>query len=376
MLQVPVSVPDLDPKIISAFVALCGVVLGIIVRDVIIGLYKLSRRRAYELEDQDRAERETREAERREMERRRHDVVRVYADPLYRAVSSMKYRLLEILNRPERAAYLLPEAPETEFNAYKQISTLYRLSAVLGWIRAFRRDRSYLDPADTTPENSIDEAIGELEGALADGPHVENQRLDELIRIWASPENVREEDVKKDGLSVAVDNILRRHIAETEVTTALELSGDEKKALCLEVAECISDRLSIDIPSELVSAEVERASVYLGIKEAWIYRDWQSAIGDYVIQDVENASRRFDVIGYGEFEMRYMQAFEGGDDSPTRPWLNRLKAVFIGLDVSKKGMYDARRKQLRQTLQTCEKLEKALEQRIEQLRKSNPKLQA
>ena len=40
----------------------------------------------------------------------------------------------------------------------------------------------------------------------------------------------------------------------------------------------------------------------ISVKQAWIYRDWQQAIGNLMIREIEGAVRRFDIIGYGDFE--------------------------------------------------------------------------
>lgn len=54
---------------------------------------------------------------------------------------------------------------------------------MLGWIVAIRCERSYLDPQQAAASSEM-QSIAELEAALADGAHVELQRLDELLDLW------------------------------------------------------------------------------------------------------------------------------------------------------------------------------------------------
>ena len=46
----------------------------------------------------------------------------------------------------------------------------------------------------------------------------------------------------------------------------------------------------IDVPEQLIDATAEQLLAVMGIKEAYIYRDWQSAIGDMMISQVPQGS--------------------------------------------------------------------------------------
>jgi hypothetical protein len=148
----------------------------------------------------------------------------------------------------------------------------------LGWIRCYRRERSYLDPADASRPNEIEDAVESLQRALADGPHVEDQRLKELLRIWV-PSSPTLEDQKMRDLAVAIDNTLRSILTREHKTHALELDEVAKEQLCSDAAKIISEGLNVNIPAELIAGERSRAIVFFGIKEAYVYRDWQQAIG-------------------------------------------------------------------------------------------------
>jgi hypothetical protein len=104
------------------------------------------------------------------------------------------------------------------------------------------------------------------------------------------------------------------------------------------------------------------AIAYLGIREAYIFRDWQAAIGDLMLQGLTGASRRFDVIGFGDFESRYRAAAAG--DANDKLWFDRLIALFHGLDISVEGMFDARREQIKTLYRAVNELKTELEMRL------------
>lgn len=87
-----------------------------------------------------------------------------------------------------------------------------------------------------------------------------------------------------------------------------------------------------DARQKLDTAADELASVladgdHLGQGGHWIYRDWQSAIGDVLIQPTATRSRRYEVVGFREFSRLY----EHGSGEEKR-WLQLLVPVFSGAD--------------------------------------------
>src|SRR5690348_14275342 len=126
----------MEAPIEAAFIGFLGALVGLIVRDVVMAVFLAKQKRQQEISDREDAR-----------GRANRDLVRAYSDPLLQSAGSLRARLDEIINSG-RAEYLLPRAPKTSFNEYKKISTIYRLAVVLAWIRAFRRERSYLDPVD------------------------------------------------------------------------------------------------------------------------------------------------------------------------------------------------------------------------------------
>lgn len=124
----------ISPTVVASLLTLAGVIIGLLARDIVMAIYLVRQKRVQEL------------ADRKEAESKYHqDLVRLYSDPLKDAVTSFRYRLQEIVEQ-KQARYLLADVPNIPFFDYKRVSTLYRIAAVLGWIRAIRRERSYIDP--------------------------------------------------------------------------------------------------------------------------------------------------------------------------------------------------------------------------------------
>jgi hypothetical protein len=354
----------MDAAVKAALIGFGGLILGLVLRDALLPLYFFRKRRETELEDQHREKDDALRSRYRSELIQTRDVVRLYADPLLQSCKSLNYRLKEILEQKGRATFLLPQTPQSEFIVYKRISTLYRLATLLGWIRAYRKERSYLDPSEVVGMSEIEAAVDGLQGALADGPHVEDQRLNELLRIWVPSCPPINEQASR-GLAVAIDNILRSILTLEKQTYAVELSEEAKRKLCLETAEIISRDLRVEIPDELLTGEQSRAVAFFGIKEAYIYRDWQQAIGDLVLTQITGAPRRFEVIGYDQFESLFLRVDKDSEETGRR-WVRRLDAVFAGLEPDKEDLFDARRDQLKRVLNTSERLQVLLEKKVEE----------
>lgn len=354
----------LDGVLKSALIGFGGVVLGLLIRDALLPLYFFRKKRETELEDQFQRRRAELEAQYRNELIQARDTVRLYADPLLQSCTSLNFRLKEVLEQKGRATFLLPQTPQSEFVVYKRISTLYRLAALLAWIRAYRTERSYLDPNDVGVRPSeIEGAVQDIELALADGPHVETQRLNELLRIWVpSCPAISEQDGR--DLAIAIDNVLRSILTQEGKTYASELTDNAKEQLCSAAAAIISRGLNVNIPPELITGERSRAIIFFGIKEAYVYRDWQQAIGDLLLIKLTGTPRRFDVMGYAQFESFFLGSDQAQETE--RRWIRRLDKVFAGLEPDKEDVFDARRDQLKRVSQAAERLQRVLEEKIEQ----------
>lgn len=337
----------LSPQVVAALLALAGVVVGLVARDVVMAMYLAGKKRAEDLADKKQA-----------AGKAHHDLVRLYSDPLKDAVSSLKYRLEEIVEK-KQGRYLLADAPKIPFLEYKRISTVYWIAAVLGWIRAIRRERSYLDPEQASASVEM-QAIAELEAALADGTHVELQRLDELSNLW----RVSSIDTQsKPHIASLIDGVRAAYLARMGALSSRDLSEPDQIDLAERCAEIIRREAGIEIPSDLVAATAKQTAVTFGIKEAYIYRDWQAAIGDLMLLDDKVGTRHFSVLGFGRFEDLVLKGRKNKQSSAAR-WFDRLDSLIHDLDMTQEGMFDARRAQLRKLYQCCIKLEAGLEQRL------------
>lgn len=110
----------LDPRLQTGIVAAVATLVGILLKDFVIRLWE----------------------ERRHTRESVLSIYRSYADPLTSAATHLLWRLDEIFYK--ESYYLKPEGAPTEFERYKQISTLYRLASLLGWIQHIEENwRSY-----------------------------------------------------------------------------------------------------------------------------------------------------------------------------------------------------------------------------------------
>lgn len=338
-----------QPQVVAALIALAGVILGLVVRDVVLGLYQSRKARGDALADKQV-----------DLARAHRDLVRLYADPLWEAARSLRFRLDEIVVR-QQGRYLRADEPDIAYFSYKRISTLYRLAVLLGWIRAMRRERSHLDPEQASNAAEM-QAIRDLEVALADGDHVELHRLDELMGLWCVP--AIEASVKA-RVATLIDVQRARFLASRDALSARDLSDEDRIALAESCAVIVRERAMVEIPTALVKRTAEQASVIFGIKEAYIYRDWQAAIGDMMIEEAKAGARHFIVIGFGAFEDLYVAAKAKDGQGTAARWFDRLEALFHDLDMEQSGAFDARREQVRKLHTCCRTLEDALNKRIQ-----------
>jgi hypothetical protein len=322
----------------TAAIAAVGALLGVILKDFV-----------FKLVEEHRTKRETLRA-----------VYARYADPLSLATVSLLWRLHEALEQPGRGRFLklvgVPTSTNkySTFGAYKKVSTLYRLAALLGWVRACRREFSYLKVAESEAHGPIEEAITRFEQALADGPAVAIERLEKLCSLWgiAGPLDKDTSQSLAVDLEIAIDE----YFQNLDVDEVSLLSAVQKSELASRAAKVITTSFSLqDLPQAVLEQSWARAVQIVDFKEAWIYRDWQSAIGDHMLHPIDGAERRFEVVGFSEFESMCINGTE-----VQKKWILRLSAVFDGIDLSWKDPYDHRPSQLGAVLNATASLALAL----------------
>ncbi|WP_298566049.1 hypothetical protein [uncultured Aliiroseovarius sp.] len=272
-------------------------------------------------------------------------VYRSYSDPMLSAAVSLFWRLRETLTDTGRGAYLKTSGFESQFDKYKFESTIYRLAALVGWVRAYRRELTFLSLSGDEELSQLTAALSLLEGALADGAHVETQRVKSASQLWDIP--LPEENKDLSRIAVKVEQIIKSVGSTSSGDQDLLINLDEaaQVALCQSIANYLCDEANIDhLPSEVISETRARAVSSLSIREAWLYRDFQSGIGDMMIREISGASRRFEVLGFREFE-----ALLHSDEEETQRWMSRLVRVFDRLDISGADRFDARVQMLERT---------------------------
>ena len=306
----------LDVKLQVALIGVASALLTIILKDVGLHFWKEAR-----------ADRKT-----------AIEIYRNYSDPLLSASESLFWRLRETLIDAGRGSYLKTSGSASYFDNYKFKSTLYRLAVLVGWVRAYRRELTFLSLAGDQYLKPLTEALSRFEAALADGAHVEVQRVKSVAALWEIPLPQDGKDLSK--IAVEVERIIKSAGSEKDGIQALlvNLEDAEQVNICQKISDYLSSEARINqIPREIVSETRARAVRSLSIREAWLYRDFQSGIGDMMICEISGANRRFDVLGFKAFEELLHR-----DDDETKRWMQRLVRVFDGLDISGADKFDAR----------------------------------
>src|SRR5439155_13526996 len=109
----------------------------------------------------------------------------------------------------------------------------------------------------------------------------------------------------------------------------IDVPLEVKERISAAIMVALSTRLQSTPPSpHLINKKILKAYDIFTIKETWFYRDWQIALGDIMIEQVSGSSRRFDIIGFGEFESIW-----SSQDKSKKVWLSRLNGIMDDLDV-------------------------------------------
>lgn len=286
-----------------------------------------------------------------------HDVeatYRKYAEPLTLSSTDLFWRLREIFNPQGAGFYLQGHAHVPGYEHYKALSTLYRMASLLGWIRALRRELFFIPGSKPEIVESLDRALYSYAKSLADGRHVEERMIKSLIELWEVQLDPSPEVVTQAGFRVSQN--LHRFLHEKQVTSAKLLSKCDQEKLSRTVARSLTRALDVSpVPDGVIDETLNRTIIYLSVREAWFYRDWQSAIGDLMIRRAQGSQREFEVIGYKDFE----EICENGEEGQVG-WLRRLHAVIDDLNVAGERSRDARIDQLNEMYRATAEIIEAL----------------
>ncbi|MCY1634402.1 hypothetical protein [Marinifilum sp. D737] len=274
--------------------------------------------------------------EKGKQKKEKYDAFKKYANPIISASEQLAWRLKEILEF--QGAYLLPNAPPNVFFKYKFDSTVYRLCSLLGWIQAARKEQSYFEGFKIHHHKEIQLAIIDFQKKLADGSHIEVSILDDLVKLYnLKPVNLSEND--RALLGVELEKIIFKYIPNSIKRDASLLKIDKQ----INMVKEILDHICYKTKQSTIEEKVIREKIATAINEisrefCWIYRDWQTAIGDVMIEEINGANRRFDIIGFAEFQNIHS----------TNNWLKKVDGLFASLDVSVNDRFDSRVQQLKQ----------------------------
>lgn len=268
------------------------------------------------------------------------EIYRRYLGPLAEACAKIVWRNKEIF-LDHRHAFLNTATLPREYNEYKRKSTLYRIATLLGWIRGMDIELSSLaahNPGYTPP---IAAQISAFRNALAEGPVVERDRLVQVCGVWGFDTTAMDE---KKLVRLAARFEVKSHGAFGDEGSALrdaaKLECDKKLRALRALADFTASELGLAVlDNSTLEATLDDAAASLVYREALIYREWQDAIGDAMIERDRDSPRRFRIIGFAEFSKLI--------DSSEQPWMKVFAGSLDDIDFEQPNPQDFRAHQLR-----------------------------
>lgn len=306
--------PPVQAALIIAATTLVTVILGLIFKDYLIPGWVESRSR----------------------KRKGQVLLDQYRAQLIKACDALASRLAEIYRI--RSHYLWADAPTHEFYLYKYRSSVYRLCVLLGWIRAYRMHEALLCFKEINSKYAVSHSMDELASSLADGQSVEMYVAKAICDIL----NVNRALLPQDVLfkfSVQVDELVQRYVMNRSVGFVADLPGNDQEEFIRDVIALIPS-----VPSSLsTKAQSEMIIKVVSVKLGLIYRDWQQALGDLMVERNEGNDLSHRVMGYRQFE----KIMDEVDQNEERKWLAKAERIFQGLDLRADRGTDARIHQLK-----------------------------
>lgn len=278
--------------------------------------------------------------ERRTRRQSQADVYRQYLAPLCETCEKIVWRSKEIFI-DKRHAFLKTSTLPLDFNAYKRISTLYRIATLIGWIRGMNLELRALPRARSNFATPISKQITAFQKALADGPHVELHRLTRLSALWAIDLSRFN---KTEQAALAMRFEIEAHAAtggklKPNPDYLRSLPVNEKLEICQRLAAYLARETGNKAPSEdIIHETAARAVGGLSYREALLYRDWQDAVGDAMIERDPDSVRRFRIVGYEKFTTLL---------ETDAPWFKVLARSIDDIDFDEIDPSDFRSQQLR-----------------------------
>lgn len=268
------------------------------------------------------------------------EIYRRYLGPLAEACAKIVWRNKEIFLE-HRHAFLKTATLPRDYNEYKRTSTLYRIASLLGWIRGMDIELSSLaahNPSYTPP---IAEQIKAFRNALADGPPVERARLAQICDVWAlNTTSMNETSLARLAVQFEVNSHSAFGDEGAALRDAATLERDKKLRALRSLANFLTGKLGLPAFDDAkLEATFEAAAENLVYREALIYREWQDAIGDAMIERDRDSPRRFRIIGFAEFSKLIA--------SREHPWMKVFAGSLDDIDFEQPNPQDFRAHQLR-----------------------------
>lgn len=272
-------------------------------------------------------------------EQERLDYFKAYTDPLLEYCYSLQKRLFDIFKH--KAKFVYKTAQINEFQEYHYISTLYRLCAVLGWVRAVNRELAGVELTDNETYRGLKATLKDFSHALTNKEYIESGRLEYLGRKWNLDLSTITDD-KMKVLDYELNNLIWAKLIEENVPYVKDLNTEEQDKLLSSLANKVVQEAKVEaLSEEVINHSHDQIISVLSRKEAWIYSNWQQAIGDMMLKPARhNKMRSFEVLGFREFEEMYLK-LEAEEHSNNR-WIKRVDALFRDLDIKKDAIFDAR----------------------------------
>lgn len=272
----------------------------------------------------------------REGKKKEREVYRRYSKPLQQSLEKLVGRLIEICEKENLK--LKYNQHGSHYYNYKYLSTLYRFFCVLAWLRLAGKEITFYKVSKRSDMKKLNSAIYNFQSALADGMSVHTKRVINALNST----NVSTLTVEKEDIQIIGDK-LDMMLLDVCGKRYEIISKEKKDDLINEIVKLMKNQFDRDV-TILNDDEFYRN---ICIKESWIYRDWQDAIGDMMIKNDK-------LMSYREFEEVYCNESE-------KVWITRGESLFNELSISNKQEYDFRVIQVKNILNCSYRLLKALQ---------------
>jgi len=182
--------------------------------------------------------------------------------------------------------------------------------------------------------------INSFQSALADGPHTELRRLEQLCGSWSldiANKPLAERTSLARDLEIEYYRIGGSKLGD-DPDYLLDLSDEKKLECCTTLSAFLFEKLRIKpLSSEFVRERIQSTLESLTYQESLIYREWQEAIGDAMLVTEPGSIRRFRIVGYSDF-IKLLRTKSA--------WINAFRTSIDDINFSIIDQRDVRRQQL------------------------------